>query len=245
LLASAKGGSYGAGHSGPVQHAAAPCLLEKVRVPVKLRTLAVAAGLVLLAGGCAHRGDITAEGITAIRTPCPTVGVPAGTGDITLFDPATSRDASAIDVTATMTDVRSTCDSAGENVTTAITFRVDAMRTHTDAARDVTLPYYVAVVQGGTQVSAKRTGTVTVHFDAGQARASTTGQAGTSVLRSAATLPDDIRKELTQPRKAGKEDAAVDPLSRPKVREAVQRATFEALVGVQLTDDQLKYNATR
>jgi hypothetical protein len=29
------------------------------------------------------------------------------------------------------------------------------------------------------------------------------------------------------------------------VREAVQRATFQALVGFQLTDDQLKYNMTR
>ena len=92
---------------------------------------------------------------------------------------------------------------------------------------------------------AKRTGAVSVHFDAGQARASTTGQASANVLRSAATLPEDVRRELTRPRKAGEEDAAVDPLSRPKVLKAVQRATFEALVGFQLTDDQLKYNATR
>ena len=40
-------------------------------------------------------------------------------------------------------------------------------------------------------------------------------------------------------------DAAVDPLSTPKIKQAVQRATFQALVGFQLTDDQLKYNATR
>jgi hypothetical protein len=37
----------------------------------------------------------------------------------------------------------------------------------------------------------------------------------------------------------------VDPLTRPEIKGAVQRATFEALVGFQLTDDQLKYNATR
>ena len=54
-----------------------------------------------------------------------------------------------------------------------------------------------------------------------------------------------MRKELTRPRKAGDEDAAVDPLSTPKIRTAVERATFEALVGFQLTNDQLKYNATR
>ena len=65
------------------------------------------------------------------------------------------------------------------------------------------------------------------------------------MLRSAATLPEDIRNELTKPRKAGQEDAAIDPLSTPKVKQAVLRATFEAVVGFQLTDDQLKYNATR
>jgi len=232
--------------SGPARTCFGPLLVEKVRVPVTLRKIAVAAGLLLAVGGCAHgTGDITAQGITAVRTACPEVGIPAGTGDITLFNPATSHDESALDVSATMTDVRSTCDSTGPQVVTTVSFRVDAMRTHTEGARDVTLPYYIAVVQGGSQVVAKRTGSVAVHFDAGQARASTSGQASARVDRAAATLPEDIRRELTKPRKAGQEDAAVDPLSRPKIREAVQRATFQALVGFQLTEDQLKYNATR
>ncbi len=61
----------------------------------------------------------------------------------------------------------------------------------------------------------------------------------------AASLSDDVRKKLTEKRKAGGNDAAVDPLTRPEIRQAVLRATFEALVGFQLTDDQLKYNATR
>jgi len=50
---------------------------------------------------------------------------------------------------------------------------------------------------------------------------------------------------LTQPRKAGQADAAVDPLSDPAIRSAVANATFEHLVGFQLSQDQLKYNATR
>ena len=40
-------------------------------------------------------------------------------------------------------------------------------------------------------------------------------------------------------------DASIDPLSRPQVRDAVARATFEHLIGFQLTQDQLVYNATR
>ena len=51
--------------------------------------------------------------------------------------------------------------------------------------------------------------------------------------------------ELTRRRKAGDEDAAVDPLTQPEIRQAVASASFEALVGFQLTEAQLKYNATR
>jgi hypothetical protein len=232
-------------NSGPAHDRRPFARSKKVRVPVTARKIALPAALALAIGGCTHAGDITEGGITAVRTPCPEVAIPAGTGDLTMFNPATSRDASAIDVVATLTNVRSTCDATGAQVVTNVTFQVNAIRTQTAAARDVTLPYFIAVVQGGTAVVAKRTGQVAVHFDAGQARASTSGQATANVLRAAATLPDDIRRELTRPRKAGDQDAAVDPLSTPKVKTAVQRATFQALVGFQLTDDQLKYNATR
>lgn len=201
----------------------------------------------LTLGGCASRGEIDATGgITAVRSACPAVAVPAATGDITLFDPATSRDQSALDVTALMTDVRSTCaDAAGDQITTTVTFKIQGRRVRTDAARDVTLSYFVTVVRGGTAVVAKRIGRVALHFDAGQARAETTGQGTATISRAAATLPDAVREKLTRKRKAGDEDAAVDPLTQPDVRQAVLRATFEALVGFQLTDDQLKYNATR
>ncbi|RIA37577.1 hypothetical protein DFR49_3464 [Hephaestia caeni] len=201
--------------------------------------------LILLAAGCARSGDITAGGITAVRTACPAVGVPAGTGDITLFNPATSRDESALDVSAVMTNVRSTCADATADVVTTITFDVFAQRRDTSAARDVTLPFFITVVNGGTAVVAKRLGNVSVHFDAGAARAQTRGQATAIVNRAAATLPEDIRDEITRKRKPGDVDAAIDPLSQPNVREAVLRASFEALVGFQLTEDQLKYNLTR
>ena len=40
-------------------------------------------------------------------------------------------------------------------------------------------------------------------------------------------------------------EAAVDPLTEPDVREALARASFELLIGFQLTEDQLAYNARR
>lgn len=202
-----------------------------------------ALGLIL--SGCASKGEIVEGGISAVRSACPTVGVAAGTGDVTLFDPATSRDASAIDVVATMTNVRGACNDAGDQIVTTITFDVAARRARADAPRDVVLPYYIAIVRGGSAVTAKRKGQVAIHFDAGQARAQVSGSASTQIGRAAATLPEEVRDQLTRKRKAGDEDAATDPLSRPEVRQAVLRASFEALVGFQLTDDQLKYNAQR
>lgn len=223
--------------------------IEKVLSPVSFRILAAPTALALVLGGCATKGDLdiseAGAGVTAVRTTCPTVGVPAGTGDVTLFDPATSRDSTAIDVVAVMTDVRSTCGDNGPDVITDVTFQVLARRARADGPRDVTLPYYITVVQGGSAVVAKRIGRVVVHFDAGQTRASANGTARASVVRAAATLSDEVKRRITEKRKAGGEAAAVDPLSAPDVRAAVLRASFEALVGFQLTDDQLKYNATR
>jgi len=202
--------------------------------------------LALVLGGCARTGEIDASGgITAVRSACPIVGVAAGTGDITLFKTPGATDQGSIDLIANLTHVRGTCADAGSDIVTTVSFEVEARRTDTAAARDVVLPYYIAIVRGGTNVVAKRVGRVNMHFDAGQARGQVAGEASTTIARAAATLPEDVRDKLTRRRKAGDEDAAVDPLTNPEVRQAVASASFEALVGFQLTDAQLRYNATR
>ena len=71
------------------------------------------------------------------------------------------------------------------------------------------------------------------------------GQAIVRVSRAAAQLPADIERQLTRPRKAGDASAAVDPMTDPAIRTAVANATFEHLVGFQLTEQQLRYNVTR
>jgi hypothetical protein len=65
------------------------------------------------------------------------------------------------------------------------------------------------------------------------------------VSRAAATLPPEARAELTRVRKPGAPEAVIDPLSDPRIRTAVANATFEHLVGFALTQEQLRYNATR
>jgi len=212
---------------------------------VPLRKFAAPVLLLALATGCTRAGDIAEGGIAAVRSACPTVGVPAGTGDITLFDPADSREASAIDVTAVITNVQSTCTQAGDQIVTEVTFDVLGRRSEATGARTVTLPYFVTIVRGGTSVVAKRVDQVTLNFAPGEIRASSTGRGTTTIGRAAATLPDDVRDRLTERRRPGEEQAAIDPLTDPSVRQAVLSATFETLVGFQLTDEQLRYNATR
>ena len=65
------------------------------------------------------------------------------------------------------------------------------------------------------------------------------------VSRAAATLPPEILKRINRKRKSGDADAALDPMNEPTVRDAVNKANFELLVGFQLTESQLAYNASR
>ena len=107
------------------------------------------------------------------------------------------------------------------------------------------VPFFTVAVQGGNQIVAKRIGHVALNFEAGSQRAQTRGQSVVRVSRSAASLPANVREILTRRRKAGDPEAAVDPLSDPVVRAAVARATFEHLVGFQMSQEMLRYNATR
>lgn len=200
--------------------------------------------------GCSKEGDLVLQegvGIQSIRTVCPSVGVPDYTGDITTFRVPGDTSAANVDVSAVITNLRATCDeaTATDRIYSNATFDVLARRTDTRGARQVTLPYYSVVLRGGTSVVTKRVGQVTLSFADGQERAQARAQAGAFVDRAEATLPADIRAQITRRRRAGDEDAAIDPLSDPTVKAAVARATFELLVGFQLTEQQLAYNATR
>ena len=197
---------------------------------------------------CKSSGDIVVDegvGITAVRGACPAVGIPDYTGDVTLFTSPDRRDAAAIDVTAAMTHVRNQCNEAGEKVYALASFDVLARRSDAGAARQVTLPYFVTVLRGGSAVVSKRIGSVTLNFAAGQERATATAQGAAYIDRAEATLPEDIRRRITRKRRAGDADAATDPLSEPEVKAAVARASFELLLGFQLDEKQLAYNATR
>lgn len=184
-------------------------------------------------------------GITAERTLCPGVGVPDYTGDITLFR-GESRTADAIDVTAALTNVRTSCnDTASDRIYVEASFDVYARRTDVRGERTVQLPYFATVLQAGRSVVSKEIGTVSVTFADGAERATGSARGGAFVDRAAVTLPDDIRDRITRRRRSGEAEAAVDPLTLPEVREALARADFELLIGFQLSEGQLAYNATR
>lgn len=215
--------------------------------PFLLTILPIVAATTALAG-CSKEGELVINqgvGISAIRSVCPAVGVPDFTGDITTFRNAGNQSAGNMDVTATITNVRSQCNDTGDKVYSEASFDVLARRTDTRGTRRVELPYYSAVLRGGSAVQAKRIGTVTIDFADGQERAQGSAKAGAFIDRAEATLPPEIREQITRRRKSGDADAALDPLADPQVKAAIARATFELLVGFQLTEAQLAYNATR
>ena len=198
--------------------------------------------------GCAGSGEIVLDqgvGITAVRGVCPGVGIPNNTGDITLFRVPGDTTAGNIDVVAAMTNVRSQCNDAGDKVHTQVSFDVLARRTDLRGSRTVTVPYFVVVVRGGSAVITKRVGQATVTFADGQERAQASGTGSAYIDKAEATLPPEIRDQLTRRRRAGQQDAAVDPMTLPEVKAAIARATFDVLVGFQMSQDQLVYNATR
>ena len=213
------------------------------KTPIVLMTL-----LTISLAACNRGNDLDVSagvGVSIVRTGCPAVAVPDGTGDVTLFNPQSSQDASAIDVVATMTKLRPVCNSTGDKIFTETAFEVLASRQDTRGTRSVVLPYFSTVVQGGSAVVAKRIGQITLQFADGQSKASTTGKASSYVDSSAARLPADIIEKITKKRKPGDDDAALDPLADPEVKAAVVRSSFELLIGFQLTEEQLRYNVTR
>jgi hypothetical protein len=214
---------------------------------VRFRLISVAVLATALAG-CRSAGDIVVDqgiGITAVRGACPAVGIPDYTGDVTLFRVPGDTSVGNVDLVASMTNVRSQCNESGDKVYSSVSFDVQARRSDARGARTVTIPYFATVLRGGSAVVAKRVGQVTINFADGQERSSASGTGSSYVDKAEATLPADIRQLITRKRRAGDEDAATDPLSRPEVKAAVTRATFEMLVGFQLDQNQLIYNATR
>jgi len=198
-------------------------------------------------GACSQEGELVVDqgvGITSVLTSCPAVGIPDYTGDVTLFS-GSGKTASDLDLTAAMTNLRSNCDDGGEKVYTTATFDVVARRADVRGARTVTLPYFVTVLRAGSAVVSKRVGEVTLTFADGEERAMASGNAASYVDRSASSLPEDIREQITRRRRPGDPEAALDPLADPEVKAAIARTRFEMLLGFQLTEDQLAYNATR
>lgn len=208
----------------------------------------VAGTIMASLAGCAKDGELdlsSGVGISVTRTGCPTVAIPDGTGDVTLFNTAGSQDANAIELVASITNVRPTCNSGGEKIYSQASFEVQARRNDVRGAKTVTLPYFTTVVQGGSAVVAKRVGQVTLQFADGQPKASAIAQAASYVDGNSARLPEEIVQKITKKRKPGDPDAALDPMADPEVRAAVVRSSFEMLIGFQLTEEQLRYNVTR
>ncbi len=200
--------------------------------------------LFVLAAGLAVAG-CQKNPLLVRRSGCPAVAIPTYAGDVTLFRPGTAPDANNVDMVATMTNVRETCNDTTDVLSTNVTYDILARRSDPAGARTETLPVFATVVQGGNLIVSKQIGAVAVTFADGQARAIGRGGTSARVARSATMLPADVQSKLDKKRKAGDIDAATDPMSDPQVRAAVRAASFELLVGFQLGEANLAYNVTK
>jgi len=223
-------------------------IMMKDAVPVQFsKSTAILLAMLVLAG-CKSDAEFDERGGFKIaRSACPAAAIATYTGDITLFDPPAERSVQAIDVTANITNLQASCNEGGNGAQIQLTasFDVQARRSVAGPARTVTLPWFASVLRGGTQLESKQVGTVAISFPEGQLRGSAHGSATALVSRAAATLPPEIIKRINRKRKSGDADAALDPMNEPAVRDAVNKANFELLVGFQLSESQLAYNAAR
>ncbi len=211
-----------------------------------IRRLLPALALLPILASCAKEDDFDVSGgLNVVRSTCPAVAIPAYTGDIHIFSPVESQDARALDVTASITNLRTSCDQTGDVVHTKVTFDVVARRANPQGARDLVLPYFSTVMRGGTRIMSKQESQVLIHFADGQLRGMGTAGAGADIQKALSTLPAVAQQRLRRKRKATDADASIDPLADPKIKAAINQANFELLIGFQLTDDQLAYNATR
>ena len=211
---------------------------------VKARSLLLVS-LMLATTACGGGKVIEDGGVYTRRTSVPAGRDPRRNGRRHAVRPADRTDSAAIDVVATITNVALDLRPGDRPDRLGGDLR---RRRHAPRRRrraHGVLPYFDIAMQAGNQVVAKRVGQVAVNFAAGSQRGSGRGAATIRINRSSTGLPEDVRAKLTQKRKSGDVNAAIDPLSDPVVRAAVARATFEHLVGFQLTQAQLQYNATR
>jgi hypothetical protein len=178
------------------------------------------------------------------RSACPAVAVPAYAGDTTLFR-GPGSDAADLDVVATITNLRDACTETAEQFVSAISYQVVARRSAAGPARRVELPLFVAVVQAGNIVDAKQATRVVIDFADGATRAVASGTATAAISRRAAAVPDEILRRINRERRPGELDAATDPMADPEVRAALRAASFEVLVGFQLSDASLAYNIAK
>ncbi len=206
---------------------------------VRKSLAAMGLGAAALVAGC-NTNPLLVE-----RSQCPAVAVPYHVGSVTRFDPPQSRNADAIALTAQITDLQGNCIEGAEFLTTEVNFVVAGQRRVKGPAKQVYLPMFVALAQGGNVLVSKQITGVQLDFAEGALRAEARGGGRADVHRSAVTLPPEMLERITRKRDADDPEALTDPLSDPQVRAAVRAASFEVLVGFQLDDASLAYNVAR
>jgi hypothetical protein len=163
-------------------------------------------------------------------TSCPPVAILKHTNTLTSFNSPTERNLDNVRFTAFIDDVSSTCRER-DRVQTDLAFRVSAVRGQAGQAGQVTVPYFVTVMQGQRTIISKQVGAATLNFAGDSPRAETrvTAQVLTNLLPPPPPMPKATGLEGDAPR---------PDLDRQKIQ-------YEVLIGFQLSDADVVYNITR
>lgn len=190
--------------------------------------LLTAAGLLAVLSACQSSNPLL---IT--RTSCPAVAVVKYANSYTQFAPGANYRANGLELSAQLSDVQVACreSKTGDAVST-VSFEVSAGRASATGGSQVTVPYFIAVIEDGTTILSKQVYSAPLQFADGSLH-SQVRQSVSATTPFVPLPPEPDRKKKREQFQEFAED------SRPKA------AKYEILVGFQLTEEQAAYNVQR
>jgi hypothetical protein len=173
----------------------------------------------------------TGNPLEVTRTSCPAVAVVKYANNLTQFAPGSRFSSSGIQLSAQMGNITINCrESAGSTSVSDISFEISAARATATTASQENVPYFVTVIQDGTNILSKQVYAAPLSFGEGALHAAVRQSvSATTPYVPLPAAPDKKKKRF--------EEFAED--SRPKA------AKYEILIGFQLTEEQATYNVQR
>jgi hypothetical protein len=188
-----------------------------------MKALLPAFAALLALAGCASNPLIVR------RTSCPAVAVVKNASTMTRFSTQGRYDAQDVQLTAMISNIQPSCVERRDGAVTAVRFEILAARRAAAGVQEVQLPYFIMLVKDGQTILAKQIYGTSVRFEENGSNAAVLQTV--SVISPLVPLPE-------RPKRSKEEE--YDEFAPPP-----KPATYEVLIGFQLTDAEAAYNVGR